>query len=217
MIVNKNHKSISLSEQIFDHLERDILCGKYAYGEILTETKLCEDLGVSRTPIREALNRLKQENLIIESPKGVTVMGITTKDIEDIYAVRIKIEPMCIKSLIENITDDEIKILGDIIDLQEFYSLKNDAEMVRDEDSEFHEMIYKLCKSKIFYEILTPLHRKVMKFREASVSNSVRQHKSIDEHKAIFEAIKARDADTAEKLFIEHIKNAQNSILGEVR
>ena len=64
------HKTISLADQVFDHLENDILSGKYQRGEILTESKLSTELGVSRTPIREALRRLEQEHIIEESGKG---------------------------------------------------------------------------------------------------------------------------------------------------
>lgn len=70
------HKTISLADQVFEHLENDILSGKYSRGESLTESKLSAELGVSRTPIREALRRLEQEHLIEESPKGMVVVGI---------------------------------------------------------------------------------------------------------------------------------------------
>ena len=70
------HKTVSLADQVFEHLETDILGGKYQRGDILTENKLSETLGVSRTPIREALRRLQQENLIVETGKGSLVLGI---------------------------------------------------------------------------------------------------------------------------------------------
>ena len=75
------HKTISLADQVFEHLESDILSGKYQRGEILTESKLSAQLGVSRTPIREALRRLEQEHIIEESGKGSVVIGISEKDL----------------------------------------------------------------------------------------------------------------------------------------
>ena len=80
-----DHKTVSLADQVFEHLETDILSGKYGRGEILTESKLSAELGVSRTPIREALRRLEQEHIIEETGKGSVVIGITDKDLEDIY------------------------------------------------------------------------------------------------------------------------------------
>ena len=86
------HKSVSLADQVFEHLETDILSGKYLRGDILTENRLCAELGVSRTPIREALRRLEQEHLIEESGKGSLVIGITEKDLEDIFLIRERLE-----------------------------------------------------------------------------------------------------------------------------
>ena len=82
------HKTVSLADQIFEHLETDILSGKYQRGEILTEAKLCQELGVSRTPVREALRRLSQEHIIEESTKGSVVIGISERDLEDIFMIR---------------------------------------------------------------------------------------------------------------------------------
>ena len=79
------HRSISLADQIFERLEQDILIGKYSRGEILTELKLSEELGVSRTPIREALRRLSQERIIEDVSKGSRVLGISPDDLEDIF------------------------------------------------------------------------------------------------------------------------------------
>ena len=84
------HKTVSLADQVFEHLETDILSGKYARGEILTESKLSAELGVSRTPIREALRRLEQEHIIEESGKGSIVIGITENDLIDIFLIREK-------------------------------------------------------------------------------------------------------------------------------
>ena len=73
------HKTISLAEQVFERLENDILSGKYQRGETLTELKLVTDLGVSRTPVREALHRLEQENIIEITSKGILILGVTEK------------------------------------------------------------------------------------------------------------------------------------------
>ena len=77
------HRTISLADQVFERLETDILSGKYQKGEVLTEAKLSAELGVSRTPVREALRRLQAEHIIEEGAKGMVVMGISKKDLED--------------------------------------------------------------------------------------------------------------------------------------
>ena len=86
------HKTISIAGQVFDNLERDILSGKYERGDVLTEMRLSDELGVSRTPIREALRRLEQEHMIEIGPKGATVIGISEDDIDVIYEMRSRIE-----------------------------------------------------------------------------------------------------------------------------
>ena len=88
----KAFKSTSLADQVFDKLENDIIQGVYPKGEILTELKLVEQLGVSRTPIRDALRRLEQERLIADTGKGSLVLGITDDDLLDIMNIRERIE-----------------------------------------------------------------------------------------------------------------------------
>ncbi|MBQ0083401.1 MAG: GntR family transcriptional regulator [Clostridiales bacterium] len=208
------HKSISLADQIFERLENDILIGKYSSGEVLTEMGLSAELGVSRTPVREALHRLQQEKLVEETSRGITVLGITLDDIRDIYAIRTPIEALAIAKFIETADETKLKELKDIVELQEFYVKRGDSENIMAKDSEFHETIYKNCGSHIFEETLLPLHRKIIKYRKASVEHSGRAEKSVNEHLKIYEALAARDTEKAIELISQHIKNAEESILG---
>ena len=82
------YKSVSLSNQVFEKIEYDILSGKYKIGEIISEKRLSSELGVSRTPIREALGRLSEEGLVGDSPSGTVVLGITDEDVDDFYGSR---------------------------------------------------------------------------------------------------------------------------------
>ena len=202
------HKTISLADQVFEHLETDILSGKYQRGEILTESKLSSELGVSRTPIREALRRLEQEHLIEEAPKGNVVVGISEKDLGDIFMIRIKLEGQAAAMAAENRTDEQLSILREAVEFQEFYLERHDADRIKSMDSRFHQTIYKMCASAVFYDVLLPLHKKILKYRRASVSNTSRAEASVAEHRAIYEAIAAKDSALAEKLIIEHLNNA---------
>ena len=209
------HRSISLADQIFEKLEKDILTGKYAQGETLTETKLSEELGVSRTPVREALRRLSQEKLIKDTQRGTVVLGISREDLIDIYAIRMPLEAMAVTRFIENMTDESLKVLKDIVDVQEFYGLRRDFSHISDKDSEFHEAIYRNCGSHILEETLIPLHRKVVKYRKASIEHSGRAEKSIEEHKEILKAIEEKNVEKAIMLVSKHADNAKHSILSE--
>ncbi len=209
------HRSISLADQIFQKLEKEILTGKYAQGETLTETKLSEELGVSRTPVREALRRLGQEKLVKDTQRGTVVLGISREDLIDIYAIRMPLEAMAVTRFIENMTEETLKVLKDIVDVQEFYGSRCDFPHISDKDSEFHEAIYRNCGSHILEETLIPLHRKVVKYRKASIEHSGRAEKSIKEHKEILKAIEERDVEKAIMLVSKHADNAKHSILSE--
>jgi len=210
-----DHRTISLADQVFEQLENDILIGKYQRGDVLTELKLSETLGVSRTPIREALRRLEQEHLIEDTNKGSIVLGITEEDLKDIYTIRLNIEGIAAYRAAERITDEQIKELRDLIDLQEFYATKKDADHIKGVDNHFHELVYKFSGSTIICNTLTPLHRKVQKYRKASVENSRRAFNSLNEHKKILFALENHDAELAKNVVEEHVKNAFKSITKE--
>lgn len=203
------HRTISLAEQVFDRLETDILSGKYQHGEMLTELGLVGDLGVSRTPIREALRRLEQEHIIEMTPRGILVLGVSQKDLSDILEIRIRIEGLAARMAAERITEEEIEQLRETIELQEFYVPKRDAARINGMDSKFHLLIYRFSGSIPLYDTLMPLHKKVLKYRHASVQNEIRSVDSSMEHRAIFEAIAAHDPELAEERMKAHIANAK--------
>ena len=210
------HKSISLADIVFERLENEILGGKYAYGEVLTEARLCEEMGVSRTPIREAIRRLEQENILRESGKGMVVQGITAEDIADILDIRVRIEGIAARRAAEKMTPEQKKALVNAVDLQEFYVSKADPDNVQWQDHAFHEMIYEGCGSTTLQSTLVPLHRKAQKFRRASVEKINRAHESTAEHRRICVAILAGDGDAAEAAMNDHLLHARESMIGQL-
>ena len=206
------HRTISLADQIFDRLESDILTGVYPRGSILTELSLSEDLGVSRTPIREAVRRLEQEHLVESTPKGILVLSITQKDAMIIYDIRIHAEGLAAKACAEHISAAQLSELKDLLDLQAFYIKKGDPEKVKMTDSQFHQMIYQFSGSPVYIDTLMPLHNKTQKFRKAMVSASGRAEISFKEHSAIYEAIASGDPDAAEKAMRYHVEKAKGRL-----
>ena len=207
------HKNISIADQIFDQLENDILVGKYKQGEILTETGLSEALGVSRTPVREALFKLEQEHLVIFVPKGIKVIGISFDDMAIIFDMRIRIEGLAARLAAEKATDEQIHALCEFVDLQEFYLNKHDTENMQIMDSNFHKTLYQMSNSIHLYQMLYELHKKTLKYRGVSIAKKARAQLSVEEHRAISCAIADRNADLAEELTIKHIQNAKENIL----
>ena len=190
-------KSISIADQIFEQLERDILSGKYPRGELLTELRLSEELGVSRTPIREAIRRLEQENILEEAGRGVTVVGISQEDMLDMYEIRIRIEGLAAEWAAARITEEELGAMRDTLELQRYYS-------------HFHELVYRSCGSRALMDTLLGLHKKMTKFRMASVSKHSRALQSVEEHEAILAALSAHDGAGANLAMTIHVQNARD-------
>lgn len=207
------HKTVSLADQVFERLESDILLGKYPRGSYLTELALVEDLGVSRTPIREALRRLEQEHIIEVSSRGILVLGVTAEDLADIYAMRVEVEPMVAARAATAATEEEIAQLREAVELQAYYVGRHDSDRIKFMDSRFHELLYRASHSTVFYDTLLPLHKKVQKFRKASVENESRADKSYDEHSAILAAIEKRDSAAAFAAMRAHVENAKKHIV----
>lgn len=207
------YKNVSLADRVYDQLEYNILSGAYTQGEIISETRLSEELGVSRTPIREAMSRLSHEKLIKESTMGTVVVGVTEKDVKDLFEVKRRIEVMATRRAAENISEEGLKALQDNVDQQEFYAQKGDAVKVRDLDTEFHDIIYRECGSLTFETILTPIHHKMMKFRRLSLEKSRRIMASVKEHRALYDAIAEKDGDKIDTIVLMHIDHAYNSIM----
>jgi Transcriptional regulators len=207
------YKTVSLANQVYEALEKKILDGTYQRGEAVSEKKLSEELGVSRTPIREAMSRLMHDKLIRETPNGAVVVGITDKDIQDLFEVKRRIEVLATRWAAENIDEEGIKKLGALVDEQEYYAQKGDAEKVRDLDTEFHDTIYKESGSPIMESILSPIHHKMHKYRKASLEQAHRILDSVAEHRAIYEAIASHDGDKVDTLMLVHIEHAYHSMM----
>ena len=207
-------KTVSLADQVFEKLENDIVSGVYPRGEILTELKLVEQLGVSRTPIREALRRLEQERLIQESGKGSVVVGITTQDLIDIMEIRQRIEGLAAFYATKRITAEGLEELNRIHELQQFYYEKLDMERLREMDDRFHDAMYRWSGSTVLCDTLRPLHKKTQRYRKLSLGDQERLAISVQQHNDILQAIVSGDADLAQKLITEHIDTAKQYMVG---
>ena len=208
-----------LSTSLLGKLQRDILTGKLKPGQKLTEQQLCKTYGVSRTPVREALRQLELEGLVKIIPnKGAYVTGITPKDVHDIYMIRSTLEGMCARWATEHITPEQIEQLEEIVLLSEFHLKKDKDKVVQvsDLDGKFHHVLYEASNSRIMEHTLSDFHKYVKMARMLSVGAKNRAEKSIEEHKAILEAIKKGDADEAERLANLHIMHVMENLHIEI-
>ena len=207
------YKPKSLADQVYERVEESILNGVYKRGDILTEKQLAAELGVSRTPVREALSRLAFDRLVKETTMGSEVLGITLDDVKDLYEIKYNLEGKAAKRAAKNITEEDLVALKDIVDQQIFYAGRGDADKVRNLDTEFHDIIYKACGSVTYETILSGVHNKLKKYRRNSLKGKKRIKESVEEHEAIYKAIEARDSKAAEKLIVTHIGNAFKSVV----
>ena len=204
----------SLRGRVFNKIREDILSGKYKENEELREVAIGEELGVSRTPVREAFRQLELEGLIQIIPnKGAYVTGITANDVKDIYMIRSKLEGLCAQWATEHITQVQMEELEENIYLSKFHSEKGHSEQIAELDNRFHEILYEACNSKMLEHQLRAFHDYVLRVRKKTLSHYKRSSESTKEHEAIFEAIKNKRADEAEKLANQHIVNAFDNIV----
>jgi len=203
----------SLSEQVFEEIQENILNGELKPGAPLPEIRLSEELGVSRTPVREALRKLELEGLVKTIPnRGTFVVGISEKDIEDIYTIRMYIEGLAAKWAAANITEELLEEMRSIAELQKFYAEKNDPFQVWQLDSRFHYILYQASGSRVLKQTLTNMHHYIQRTREFSISRLGRAVTTVQEHLNMLNAIEKHDGELAEKLTFEHIFNAYQNI-----
>ena len=211
----KEYQDHSLRGRVFNALREDILSGKYKENEELREITIGEEMGVSRTPVREALRQLALEGLVKIIPnKGAYVTGINGKDIADIYAIRSRLEGLCARWATDHITQEQLEKMEEVLLLSEFYGRKKeDGGHIVELDSEFHKVLYEASNSRILQHMLTDFHNYVRKARKTSVEKKDRAEKSIAEHRGIYEAIKAKNANLAEQLAYEHIRHVVDNLM----
>jgi len=204
----------SLRGRVFNKLREDILAGRYAEHEELKEMAIGEEMGVSRTPVREAFRQLELEGLIQIIPnKGAYVTGITQKDVKDIYMMRSLLEGLCARWATEHITKEQMSEMEENVYLAEFHARKGNLDQLAELDNRFHEIMYEASDSKLLERHLKDLHQYVLRVRKKTLAKRDRGLQSNAEHKGIMEAIKSGDGELAETLANRHMISAYENMV----
>lgn len=207
-----SHDNQSLSTKVFKYIRDGIIEGRYQSGDYLVETKLADELGVSRTPIREALKQLELEDLAESIPnRGVVVKGISPEDINDIYTIRLQLEGLAAYWAAQRIKQGPLDHLAELVELMELYTRRNDSVNLARLDSEFHEIIFAASNSRTLNHILTSLHQNAQHARQSALMSPVRVPKSFEEHREIYDALAAHDAERAKACMERHIQAAAHT------
>lgn len=207
-----------LREIVFESLREAIINGILKPGERLMEIQLAEEMGVSRTPVREAIRKLELEAFVVMIPrKGAYVAGISMKDIADVFEIRAALEGLAAGLAAERITEEELEHLERTLVKITECTESNNLDALIDIDTDFHDVLYKASRNERLVQIVSNLREQIQRFRTASLSHPGRMKDALEEHKKIVEAISERNAELAQSLAREHIENAENSMLNVLK
>ncbi len=207
-----------LRELVFESLREAIISGHLRPGERLMEMQLAEEMGVSRTPVREAIRKLELEGLVVMIPrKGAYVSGLSLKDIVDVFEIRGALEGLAAELAAERINEEELEELERyLVKIAEDID-KGDLQKVVATDTDFHSLLYKASRNHRLSQIINNLREQIQRFRTTSLSYPGRMKEALEEHRKIVEAISERNGELACKLAQEHIANAENSMMSMIQ
>lgn len=207
-----------LREVIFNSLREAIIIGELRPGERLMEVQLAEKMGVSRTPVREAIRKLELEGLVDMIPrKGAHVAELSIKDIMDVLEVRASLDGLATALASERITDDELKELKHINSQFSSYIEKENLNGSIKKDAEFHDIIYKASRNDKLIAILNNLREQVQRFRVIYLKDYSSPKNLIKEHNDIYESMVSRSSEAARGLAKQHILNQEATILNSIK
>jgi DNA-binding GntR family transcriptional regulator len=211
-------KNRSLKEQAYDVLKTMILTGKLERGRLYNEMKWAQQLGVSRTPVREALLELSSEGMIDFLPnKGVMIREITTKQVKEVFEIRQIIEGYVTQAIGKGLTASDVKKLDSLIKRQKEQAGKNDNEAFIETDRDFHVFLASRMDNQRLESILQNLRDQIHLMGIYALMNRGRTEQVLAEHIEILTALKEGNAKKAQKAMIRHLKNTEMTLLDMIR
>ncbi len=214
---NSNDKQ-PLRDVVFKAIRDDILSEKLVSGERLMEKHLADKLGVSRTPVREALSKLEQEGFIEMTPrKGATVSIVRKKDIEDVLKIRAVLEGLAAKLACQNLNENIIKKLELAKKEFDIAVEEKNIEKMATTDMKFHDIIFSLSGNQKLVQIISNLREQIYRYRVAYLKDKNYRVKIIAEHNEILNAIKSGDPEYASNTAMLHIQNQENAVVKSLK
>lgn len=203
-----------LRELVCDAIRSAINSGKYHPGERLMEIQMAEELGISRTPVREAIRKLEMEGFVVMIPhKGTYVADISLKDITEIYEVRLSLDMLAASLAAERISDEELEEMNRQLLLTATLSVKKDMDKIVAADSVFHDVLYRAARNERLVAIINNLREQITNIRGRSMAQPGRMKETLAEHRALLDAIASRDAEAAAAAARNHIENAERTLI----
>jgi len=213
----KVSKRKSLREEVYESLKKSILHGKLRGGQRLIEETLANQIGISRTPVREAFHKLERDDLVTRLPKGgFAVREFTKEDVEEIFGIRSALESYASYLASLHITLEKVSQLEKKVKELEDAMEKRDDEKFIQLNTEFHDLIYKSCKSKKLIEMINNFRDYFYRYRSALIHTEKGMNYSIEDHRRMLEAMKKKNPRLVERLVRNHLARGKELIIREI-
>ena len=214
LMMDNMNEYLPLRDVVFNTLRQAILTGELKPGERLMEIHLADRLGVSRTPIREAIRKLELEGLVIMIPrKGAQVAKITEKNLKDVLEVRRALDTLSVQLSCERITDEQIAELKEACVEFEKVVKDNNTKAITEADVKFHDIINQSTKNARLIQLINNLAEQMYRYRLEYIKDSSYHTRLVEEHKVILDAIINNNPEAAAKAVVLHIDNQEKTIL----
>jgi DNA-binding GntR family transcriptional regulator len=211
-------KSVPVRERAYNYLKSGLLSGRFTPGERLTEEHLAKSLGVSRTPVREALHKLESEGLVkpLES-RGFYVARDSREELEDLFDIRAALEGYAIRLICERISEETIEQLNEFIKKAEDAIARNKLDEIFEYNTQFHDVLHSVITRKTrFHTLIADIRKYVLRYRKDSLHYLDGARKTVDGHKKILLAIRLKDPDLCERVMREHVREAKEEALHKI-
>lgn len=209
---------LPLRDVVFNTLRKAILTGELKPGERLMEIHLANKLGVSRTPIREAIRKLELEGLVIMIPRrGAEVAQITEKSLKDVLEVRRALDALCVELACDRISAEETGQLKKACDEFEYATKNGDATTIAAADVALHDIIVQATRNQRLIQLINNLSEQMYRYRFEYIKDESRHDNLVEEHRMIYESVLHRDKQKAAEASKIHIDNQEKSIIAQIR
>lgn len=208
---------ISMGQHVYEHLKQAIIRGEAAPGSRLVESRIAGAMGVSRTPVREAIHKLEREGLLRKQPRGgFIVLGLNRDEIEETFGIRSILEGYAARMAAIKHEEEELFALEDKIDEYRMYMNQEDLDALPAINTEFHDLLYALSRSPKLIKMINDLRDQIFRFRQMILKNVKNARISHEDHLLMLDYIRKRKHRDVEKLAREHILRGQEAVLEEI-
>ena len=206
----------SLGQSVYENLKEAIIQGTLVPESRVVETRFAEALGISRTPVREAMHKLEREGLLRQDPKGgFYVVGLTREDIVEAFGIRSVLESYAARLATLRHKEGELAPLEEKLSEYQICLKKGRVDELPGINTEFHDLLYGLSRSPRLVKMINDIREQIFRFRKVILGIEDMARVSNEDHQLMMDGIKAREADRVERLVREHILRGQDIVLRE--